>query len=63
MKSTFGSASLIAAVSMLNSVYAIEHPLLTSTHDFEETWIEKPAKDDMITKQKELLYKKFIDHS
>ena len=48
MKSTFGSASLITAISMLNSVYAIEHPLLASTHDFEETWTERPAKDDMI---------------
>ena len=63
MKSTFGSAVLLAAVSMFSSVYAVEHPLLTSTHDFEETWIEKPQKGDMIAQVKELSYTKFFDHS
>ena len=68
MKSCFGSAaSLLAALSLLNGgvgvVNAIEHPLLTSTDDFRETWKERPVKKDMISLQKELRYTKFIDHS
>ena len=50
MKSCFGSAaSLLAALSLLNGGQAIEHPLLTSTDDFRETWKERPIKNDMIT--------------
>ena len=64
MKSCFGSAALLAALSLLNGeVNAIEHPLLTSTDDFKETWKDRPVKNDMITLQKELQYTKFIDHS
>ena len=63
MKSTFVSAAFLAATSILNSAYAVEHPLLTSTHDFEETWIERPENNDMITQQKELRFTKFFDHA
>jgi len=65
MKSSFGSAALLAALSLLNGsgVDAIEHPLLTSTADFRETWKDRPVKDDMISLQKELLYTKFIDET
>jgi len=63
MKSCFGSAALLAALNLLNGVDAVEHPLLTSTADFKETWFERSEKNDMISKTKELRYTKFIDHS
>jgi len=62
MKSCFGSAALLAAVSLLHGANAVEHPLLQSTDDFSETWKDRPARNDMITLQKELQYTTFIDH-
>ena len=53
MKSLFGSAALFAVVSMLGGVDAIEHPMLTSTHDFRETWKEQPENDPLFLKKKE----------
>ena len=44
MKSTLGKAAIVAVAGYLETVSALEHPLLTSTADFEETWIEKPSK-------------------
>ena len=44
MKSTLGKAAIVAVASYLETVSALEHPLLTSTADFKETWIEKPTK-------------------
>lgn len=64
MKSFFSTT--LAALCLLNNsevVKAIEHPLLASTDDYQETWKERPVKNDMISMQKELHYTKFIDHS
>lgn len=64
MKSCLGSAAaLLATMGMLNLVGAVEHPLLTSTDDFRESWKERPAKNDMASLQKELRYTKFLDHA
>ena len=62
MKSTFGSALLFATAGMFDEVVAVEHPLLTSTSDFAETWIDRPKKDDMISMEKAKRYTKIIDH-
>ena len=53
----------MAAVSMMEGVVAVEHPVLSSTADFKETWNNEPKKDDLITLEKELRYTKFFDHS
>ena len=52
MKSTLGKAAIVAVAGYLETVSALEHPLLTSTADFEETWIEKPTKS-MVEDMKE----------
>ena len=53
-------AAIIAAMSSLQGTNALEHPLLTSTSDFEETWTDRPKKD-MISQTKEDKYTKKID--
>lgn len=63
MKSCLGSAALLAALSLINGVDAIEHSVLTSTADFKETWKDRPVKDDMISLQKELRYTKFVNEN
>ena len=42
MKSFAGSATLVIAASLFDAATALEHPLLTSTADYRETWIERP---------------------
>ena len=37
MRSVFGSAVVLATAGFFADVNAIEHPLLTSVHDFKET--------------------------
>ena len=59
MKSTFGTAALLAIVSFFDSVVALEHPLLASTADYQETWTDKPK--DMITETKERRQTKYVD--
>ncbi len=57
---TFGAAALLALVGFFDSVEALEHPLLASTADFEETWQERPEKD-MVTEMKERRQTKYTD--
>lgn len=54
---------MLAAVGVMEGALAVEHSVLASTADFKETWIEKPAKEDFITMEKELRYTRFFDHS
>ena len=57
-----GSAALLVTINLFEGVNAVEHPQLASTADFQETWIDRPEQDDMITQQKELRYTKILDH-
>jgi hypothetical protein len=63
MKVSMGTAALLAAVSHIQGVLAKEHPVLASTADFRETWIEKPLHKDMISQHKENRYFKETDNS
>jgi len=61
MKTTMGRAALAATFSTMQGVLALEHPLLASTHDFQETWKERTSHDDMISQHKEQRFVKKID--
>lgn len=63
MKSCLGAAAVLAAVSMIHGVEAVEHPLLASTEDFRETWFHRPAKDDMISELTEMRRTKSFETS
>jgi hypothetical protein len=57
-------AALIASTNLLSLVTeAVEHPLLTSTSDFQETWKEKTQRDDLLSELKDLEYTKHFDSS
>ena len=61
MKSTtLGAAAFLAVTSFFDQVSALEHPMLASTADFEETWIERPEKT-MIDETKERRQTKYFD--
>lgn len=62
IKSCLGSAAVLAIANLIPSAIALEHVRLRSSADFEETWHERPVKDDMISEMNELKYKKLIDH-
>jgi len=47
-------AVMLAAVNLLSGSQAVEHPLLTSTHDFQENWTDKPVAEDMLSELKDL---------
>ena len=59
MKSCLGSA---AAFLLLGMVDALEKPMLKSTADYQESWEERPFKDDMVSQLADLKYTKMIDH-
>lgn len=63
MKSFAGMAAVLGIAStVLDTVAAVEHPLLASTADFAETWIDRPDKTDMISTTRDLQYTKLVDH-
>lgn len=63
MKSTtLGAAAILAVTSFFDTVAAVEHPLLSSTADFQETWIDRPEKS-MIDETKERRQTKYVDSS
>ena len=63
MKANVGRTALVAAMIGLEGSLAIEHPLLASTDDFKETWIDKPARTDMLSELNEMRYTKFGDQN
>ena len=54
-------AALVASINLLSVSEAVEHPLLTSTRDFQETWKERTESQDLLTELKDMQYTKKID--